>query len=98
MCGRWNASQEFLTLLNPKATSATTTVTYLFQMWTIDTLDWQTDSTPARILQIISDNLTPGAIILMHAGSASEAQALDQVITMLQGQGYQLVTITEDLQ
>lgn len=67
-------------------------------MWTIDTLDWQTDSTPQRILQIISDNLTPGAIILMHAGSTSEAQALDQVITMLQGQGYQLVTITEDLQ
>ena len=71
---------------------------YRTVMWTIDTLDWQTDSTPQRILQIISDNLTPGAIILMHAGSASEAQALDQVITMLQGQGYQLVTITEDLQ
>jgi peptidoglycan/xylan/chitin deacetylase (PgdA/CDA1 family) len=70
---------------------------YRTVMWTIDTLDWQTDSTPQRILQIISDNLTPGAIILMHAGSASEAQALDQVITMLQGQGYQLVTITEDL-
>ena len=71
---------------------------YRTVMWTIDTLDWQTNSTPQRILQIISANLTPGAIILMHAGSVSESQALDQVITMLQGQGYQLVTITEIMQ
>ncbi len=74
------------------------TLGYRAVLWTIDTLDWQTDSTPARILQIISANLTPGAIILMHAGSASEAQALDSVITFLQGKGYQLVTLTEDLQ
>lgn len=71
---------------------------YRTVMWTIDTLDWQTDSTPDRILQIIKDYLTPGAIILMHAGSASEAQALDRVITFLQGQGYTLRTITEILQ
>ena len=66
--------------------------------WTIDTLDWQTDSTPDRILQIIKDNLKPGAIILMHAGSVSETQALDTVITYLQGQGYSLKTITEIIQ
>jgi peptidoglycan/xylan/chitin deacetylase (PgdA/CDA1 family) len=34
----------------------------------------------------------------MHAGSASEAQALDRVITFLQGKGYQLVTLSEILQ
>ena len=71
---------------------------YRTVMWTIDTLDWQTDSTPQRILQIISDKLTSGAIILMHAGSVSESQALGQVVTMLQGQGYQLVTISEIIQ
>jgi peptidoglycan-N-acetylglucosamine deacetylase len=71
---------------------------YRTVMWTIDTLDWQTDSTPARILQIIQQNLKPGAIILMHAGSASESQALDTVITYLQGQGYSFKTITEIIQ
>jgi peptidoglycan/xylan/chitin deacetylase (PgdA/CDA1 family) len=71
---------------------------YRTVMWTIDTLDWQTDSTPARILQIIKDNLKPGAIILMHAGSVSESQALDTVITYLQSQGYSLKTITEIIQ
>ena len=71
---------------------------YRTVMWTVDTLDWQTDSTPARILQIIKDNLKPGAIFLMHAGSVSESQALDAVITYLQGQGYSLKTITEIIQ
>ncbi len=71
---------------------------YRTVLWTIDTLDWQTDSTPARIIQRIMSQLTNGAIILMHAGSASEAQALDQVITLLQQNGYQLVTLSEDLQ
>lgn len=83
---------------NDQIRQAAATLGYRTVIWTIDTLDWQTDSTPARILQIISDNLTPGAIILMHAGSASEAQALDSVIPFLQGKGYQLVTLTEDLQ
>ncbi len=71
---------------------------YRTVIWTIDTLDWQTDSTPERIIQRITSQLTPGAIILMHAGSSSEAKALDQVITLLQQQGYALVTLSEDLQ
>ncbi len=35
-------------------------------------------------MQIISDHLTPDAIILMHTGSVSESQARDRVITLLQ--------------
>jgi peptidoglycan/xylan/chitin deacetylase (PgdA/CDA1 family) len=72
--------------------------------WTIDTLDWQTDSTSARILSIIQNFLNSdqyggnGAIILMHAGRASESQALNSVIDMLQGRGFQFGTINEILQ
>lgn len=71
---------------------------YRTVMWTIDTLDWQTDSTPDRILSIIQNQLTNGAIILMHAGSSSEAEALDRVITFLQNKGYSLKTLDEILQ
>lgn len=46
---------------------------YRTVVWTIDTLDWRPDSTPQHILQIITANLIPGAIILMHAGSVSES-------------------------
>lgn len=71
---------------------------YRTVMWTIDTLDWQADSTPDRIISIIQSQLTYGAIILMHAGSASEAQALDRVITLLQNKGYELKTVDEIIQ
>lgn len=71
---------------------------YRTVMWTIDTLDWQADSTPERILSRIQSQLTNGAIILMHAGSSSEAAALDRVITLLQNQGYALKTLDEILQ
>ncbi|MGB8343842.1 MAG: polysaccharide deacetylase family protein [Ktedonobacteraceae bacterium] len=71
---------------------------YRTVMWTIDTLDWQQNSTPERIISIIQSQITNGAIILMHAGSASEAQALDRVITMLQNDGYSFKTVNEIIQ
>jgi peptidoglycan/xylan/chitin deacetylase (PgdA/CDA1 family) len=71
---------------------------YRTVMWTIDTLDWQQDSTPERIISIIQSKITNGAIILMHAGSSSEAQALDRVITMLQNDGYSFKTVNEIIQ
>jgi peptidoglycan/xylan/chitin deacetylase (PgdA/CDA1 family) len=71
---------------------------YRTTMWTIDTLDWQANSTPDRIISIIQSQLTNGAIILMHAGSASESQALDRVITLLQTKGYELKTVDEVIQ
>lgn len=72
---------------------------YRTVMWTIDTLDWQQDSTPERIISIIQSKITTnGAIILMHAGSSSEAQVLDRVITMLQNDGYSFKTVDEIIQ
>jgi peptidoglycan/xylan/chitin deacetylase (PgdA/CDA1 family) len=65
--------------------------------WTIDTIDWRDDATPALILQRVLDKLQPGAIILMHAGSAAEAEGLDQVITAIQDRGYQIVTLSKGL-
>jgi peptidoglycan/xylan/chitin deacetylase (PgdA/CDA1 family) len=42
-------------------------------------------------------NVTNGAIILMHAGSPAEAETLDQLMTLLDEKGYQMVTITKML-
>jgi peptidoglycan/xylan/chitin deacetylase (PgdA/CDA1 family) len=38
-----------------------------------------------------------GAIILMHAGSNAEADALDTVMRRLEEKGYQLVTVSQAL-
>lgn len=66
--------------------------------WTIDTLDWRTDATPDQIIARVMDNLSNGAIILMHAGSSAEASALDRLIPMVQQKGYEIVNLTQVLQ
>jgi peptidoglycan/xylan/chitin deacetylase (PgdA/CDA1 family) len=42
-------------------------------------------------------NVSNGAIILMHAGSNAEADALETVMTPLEEKGYQLVTLSQTL-
>jgi peptidoglycan-N-acetylmuramic acid deacetylase len=82
---------------------ATANLGYRTVYWTLDTLDWETTSTPDSILNRIQGFLNSdpyggnGAIILMHAGSASESQALNRVIDLLQGKGFQFGTINEIL-
>lgn len=66
--------------------------------WTVDTLDWQTTATPDSITKIVMDNLRNGDIILMHAGSQVESETLDGLMTRIEQQGYQIVTVTEVLQ
>ena len=66
--------------------------------WTIDTLDWQMTTTPDSITRIVMDGLRNGVIVLMHAGSDVEARTLDGLMTKIEQQGYQMVTITEVLQ
>jgi peptidoglycan/xylan/chitin deacetylase (PgdA/CDA1 family) len=65
--------------------------------WTIDTLDWKTDATPQKIIDRVMRNVNNGAIILMHAGSTAEVDTLDQLMTLLDEKGYQMVTITQVL-
>ena len=70
--------------------------------WTIDSLD---GVEPAKNSQFLIDRITSksdadldGAIILMHVGVRSTADALPAVIANLQGRGFQLVTISKLLQ
>lgn len=65
--------------------------------WTIDPRDWDPNTTKQDILNRIfnSPNLKPGAIILMHAGSLHEPEALDEVITGLQQRGFTIVTLSQ---
>jgi peptidoglycan/xylan/chitin deacetylase (PgdA/CDA1 family) len=66
--------------------------------WMIDTLDWKSDATPEKIIDRVMSMVSNGAIILMHAGSTAEADALDQLMTLLEQKGYQMVTLTQVLQ
>ena len=66
--------------------------------WTIDTIDWRDDATPASITDRGMNTLSNGVIVLMHAGSTVEAQTLDGLIAKIEQRGYQIVTLTQLLQ
>ncbi len=66
--------------------------------WTLDGQDIE----PAKTTQFLIDRITSksdadldGAIILMHVGVRSTADALPAIIANLQGRGFKLVTISE---
>lgn len=66
-------------------------------LWTIDTLDWKHHN-PTKTLQIVKANAKNGSIILMHDIHQTTADALDSVLSTLQKQGYEFVTVSELLQ
>jgi peptidoglycan/xylan/chitin deacetylase (PgdA/CDA1 family)/spore germination protein YaaH len=63
-------------------------------LWTISTLDWQTQNAQSTYDSIIT-NVHNGAIILCHDTVESTIDAIDQAIPALIEKGYTLVTISE---
>lgn len=62
--------------------------------WTLDTIDWQQPSVEVIVSRIRS-GASNGDIILMHIGGINTPAAVDQVIPLLKGMGYNLVTLTQ---
>ena len=67
--------------------------------WTLDSLD---GVEPVKTSQFLIDRITrksdselDGAIILMHVGIKSTADALPAIIANLQGRGFRLVTVSQ---
>lgn len=69
---------------------------YLPIQWDVDSLDWK-DYGMESIITTVTEHphLGNGSIILMHNGAKYTAHALDEVITRLQEQGYELVPLSE---
>ena len=65
--------------------------------WTIDTIDWREDATPALIRQRIRERLQNGAIILAHLASHHTMEALPDILTELKQEGYRIVKVSEIL-
>ncbi|MCL6459059.1 MAG: polysaccharide deacetylase family protein [Gorillibacterium sp.] len=62
-------------------------------LWTLDTVDWNKPS-PSSIVQKISTQLEPGAIILMHPTS-SATEALPDMIKAIKSKGFVMDTVSE---
>ena len=63
-------------------------------MWTVDSLGWN-GYEEDRIVDTVMSKVAPGAIIIMHVGSASQdGPALQRVIDGLEQRGYAFVPLT----
>ena len=62
--------------------------------WTVDTRDWESRDANAVYNHIINE-VRDGAIVLMHDPYPTSVQAALRAIPVLQGQGYEFVTVAE---
>lgn len=63
-------------------------------MWTIDTLDWTTRNVDWIVNQVVK-NAEENDIILMHDSYESTVQAAERIITLLEADGFEFVTVDE---
>lgn len=71
-------------------------VGYYPVQWSVDSLDWQ-DLSATEIIDKVCNHkaLENGSIILCHNGAKHTAEALDEMLTNLKEQGYEIVPISE---
>ena len=64
--------------------------------WDVDSLDWK-DLTASEIINKVCNHksLSNGSIILCHNGAKHTAEALDEMLTNLKSQGYEIVPISQ---
>ena len=65
--------------------------------WSLAYVDWETDNQPTRqqALDKLTGRIHPGAVVLLHSTSATNAAVLDEVITTWKEMGYTFGTLTE---
>lgn len=64
--------------------------------WNVDSLDWK-DLSASEIINKVCNHkeLDCGSIILCHNGAKHTAEALDEMLTNLKNQGYEIVPISQ---
>jgi peptidoglycan/xylan/chitin deacetylase (PgdA/CDA1 family) len=87
---------------NDRVLKIATNLGYRSIYWTLDSLDSvEPPKSPQSLIDRItqkSDSELDGAIILMHVGIRSTADALPAIIANLQGRGFRLVTVSRLLE
>lgn len=70
---------------------------YTTVFWSLAYVDWLQDSQPSRedALNILNQRIHPGAIVLLHSTSKTNAQILSELIQGWKAQGYSFKSITE---
>ena len=67
---------------------------YYTIQWSLDSLDWKNVS-KNDIVRRIMERVKPGDIILFHNDGLHTAAAVDEILTRLLSQGYQVVPVSQ---
>lgn len=64
--------------------------------WSLAYVDWYVDRQPTReqALDKLTKRVHPGAIVLLHSTSATNAQVLDELLTKWESMGYRFAPLT----
>ncbi len=70
---------------------------YKTVFWSLAYVDWQTDKQPSheKALKTLNDRLHPGAVVLLHSTSSTNAEILDELLTRWEELGYTFKSIEE---
>ncbi len=70
---------------------------YYTFFWSLAYVDWYVDRQPTReqALSKLTTRVHPGAIVLLHSTSATNAQVLDELLTKWEAMGYRFGTLQE---
>lgn len=70
---------------------------YFSVYWTVDSFDWKEGIEESEVKGRILSAISPGAIILSHAGSPVEARVLPSVLDEIEKRGYKPVKLSDVL-
>ena len=62
--------------------------------WDVDSLDWK-DLSAGEIFDRVTKKVSPGSIVLFHNAALHTPEALGDILKHLQGEGYEIVPISE---
>lgn len=74
---------------------------YRSVFWTVDALDWEEGKEGGKSAEDVKNNILnnvfPGNIYLMHLGDNITGNIIDSVFSILEEQGYKIVSLTQGL-
>lgn len=65
--------------------------------WTVDSSDWTENVTADIVYRRVTQNVCPGAIVVMHDVNPANFPALPKILDFLDSQGYRYVALSEIL-
>ena len=70
---------------------------YTSVFWSLAYVDWYTDNQPTaeQAFSKLLPRIHPGAIVLLHSTSSTNAAILDELLTRWEGEGYTFGSLTE---